>query len=171
MPRAAAPPGRSPSHLGPAVLLALAAALAAGPACDEKFQSFLANASKKQMEREAKQAEEAARKARKEAAISPPIRRAIAVVRDSDYDFVSVSGDGTKKRYSGFDFAAMLESKTRWLGRGIDELPAWFDEIGSKTFFGGRRYYVRLPSGRELDFRAWVEAELAALPGAPSPTP
>lgn len=166
MPRAAAPPGRSKGRLGPALLVALAALLAAGPACDERFQSFLANASKKQSEREAKQAEEAARKAHKEAAISPPIRRAIAVVRDSDYDFVAVKGDGSRKRYSGFDFAAMLETKTRWLGRGIDELPAWFDEIGAKSFFGGRRYYVRLPSGRELDFRAWVEAELAALPGA-----
>lgn len=171
MPRVAAPPGRTTGRPGPALLAALAALLAAGPACDEKFQSFLAKTSKKQAERESKQAEEAARKARKEAAISPPIRRAIAVVRDSDYDFVAVKGDGSKKRYSGFDFAAMLETKTRWLGRGIDDLPAWFDEIGARSFFGGRRYSVRLPSGRELDFRAWVEAELAALPGGAAPNP
>lgn len=171
MPRDAAPPPRRSGRAGPALALALAALATAGTACDEKFQSFLANASKKQAEREAKAAEDAARQARKDAAISPPIRRALTVVRDSDYDFVAVKGDGSRKRYDGFSFAAMLETKTRWLGRGIDDLPAWFDEIGARTFFGARRYYVRLPSGRELDFRAWVEAELAALPGATSQEP
>jgi hypothetical protein len=144
--------------------LVLAVALAAGPGCDDTFQSFLRNASDRHVEKEKKKADEAARKARQEAAISPPVRRAIELVRTSDYDFVAVSGDGYRKRYSGFDFAAMLESKSRWLGRGLDDLSVWLDQIGSKTFFGGRHYMVRLPNGRELNFRAWLEAELEALP-------
>lgn len=138
--------------------------LAAAPGCDDKFQAFLANASKREADRQGKKAEEEARKARKEAVISPAVRRALDLVRTSDYDFVAVKGDRSSRRYNGLDFAAMLESKTRWLGRGIDDLPTWLDQIGGETFFGARQYLVRLPNGRELNFRAWLEAELSALP-------
>lgn len=153
------------------------AVIAAGPACDEKFQKFLSGATKRQDEREAKKEKEAAARARKEAAISPDVRKAIDLVRGSDYDFVAVKGDGSRKRYSGFDFAAMLESKSRWLGRGLDDLKIWLDEIGARTFFGARTYLVVLPSGREVPFRAWLEAEMAELPAPltppepPSPPP
>lgn len=167
MTRRAAPPAlaASRSAFGPrSAAAALAVALAAGPGCDDKLQAFLRNASERHVEKEKKNAEEAARKARQEAWIAPPIRRAIELVRTSDYDFVSIASDGSRKRHSGFDFAAMLERKSRWLGRGIDDLPTWLDEIGSRTFFGGRGYLVLLPNGRELNFRAWLEAELAALP-------
>lgn len=163
-------PGSPPAASRRALLLAVAVAAAAGPACDEKFQAFLRNASDRHVEREKKKVADAARRAREEAAISPPVRAAIGLVRASDYDFVAVKNDGTRKRYSGFDFAAMLESKTRWLGRGLDGLETWLDQIGARTFFGGRAYLVRLPDGRELDFRAWIEAELAALP-TPLPAP
>jgi hypothetical protein len=145
------------------------AVLAAGPACDEKFQKFLSGASKRQEERDAKKADEAAAKAKKEAAISPAVRKAIDLVRGSDYDFVAVKGDGSRKRYSGFDFAGMLESKSRWLGRGLDDLSTWLDEIGARTFFGARSYLVVLPSGREVPFRAWLEAEMADLPAPLAP--
>ncbi|MBZ5714390.1 hypothetical protein [Nannocystis pusilla] len=148
------------------LLLAVAVAAAAGPACDEKFQSFLRNASDRHVEREKKKEADAVRLATEEAVISPPVRAAIALVRASDYDFVSVTSDGTRKRYSGFDFAGMLETKTRWLGRGLEGLSTWLDQIGGRTFFGGRSYLVRLPDGRELNFRSWLEAEIAALPTA-----
>lgn len=170
MPRAAAPNRRPAGPPRRALLLALLAVAAAGPACDDKFQKFLAGATKRQEERDAKKAEEAAAKAKKEAAISPAVRRAIDLVRSSDYDFVAVKGDGSRKRYSGFDFAAMLESKSRWLGRGLDDLSTWLDEIGARTFFGARSYLVVLPSGREVPFRAWLEAEMADLPAPLAPT-
>jgi hypothetical protein len=168
--RRAAPSAPATARLRPvsprALALAVAVAAAAGPACDEKFQSFLKNASDRHVEREKKKEGDAERQAAEEAVISPPVRAAIALVRTSDYDFVSVTSDGSRKRYSGFDFAAMLETKSRWLGRGLDELPAWLDQIGGRTFFGGRAYFVRLPDGRELNFRSWLEAEIAALPTA-----
>lgn len=147
-----------------ALVLAVALAAVAGPACDEKFQSFLRNASDRHVEREKKKEDDAARKAIEETVISPPVRAAIDLVRTSDYDFVAVKSDGSRKRYSGFDFAAMLETKSRWLGRGLDGVSTWLDQIGGRTFFGGRSYLVRLPDGRELNFRAWLEAEIAALP-------
>jgi hypothetical protein len=150
-------------------LLALAVALAAGPACDDKLQSLLKKTSERHEEREGKKPGAAERQAHKEAAISPDVRRAIELVRTSDYDFVSVASDGMRKRYSGFDFAGMLETKSRWLGRGLDDLPLWLDQIGSNTFFGRRSYMVRLPNGRELNFRAWLEAEIAALPTVAAP--
>ena len=43
-------------------------------------------------------------------------------------------------------------------------LPTWLDEIGSSTFFTGDEYIVRLPDGREMNFRSWLLEELAALP-------
>lgn len=168
MPRVAAPAGSCPGRPPRALVGALVAALAAGAACDEKFQNFLVNASNRQAEKEAKEAADAERKARKEAAISPEVRAAIRLVRDSDYDFIAIKGNGGHKRYSGVDFAAMLENKSRWLGRGLDALPVWLDEIGTKSFFGARSYLVRLPDGKEMNFRTWLEAELAALP---TPTP
>jgi hypothetical protein len=151
-------------------VLAVLAVLAAGPACDEKFQKFLSGATKRQGEREDKKAKEAAARAKKEAAISPEVRKAIDLVRGSDYDFVAVKSDGSRKRYSGFDFAGMLESKSRWLGRGLDDLTTWLDEIGARTFFGARTYLVVLPSGREVPFRAWLEAEISELPAPLAPT-
>ncbi|MDC0715346.1 hypothetical protein [Nannocystis bainbridge] len=170
MTRRAAPPApataRRWSTSPRALTLALAVVAGVGPACDEKFQSFLRNASDRHVEREKKKETDADRDAIEAAAISPPVRAAIALVRTSDYDFVAVKSDGSRKRYSGFDFAAMLETKSRWLGRGLDELSAWLDQIGGRTFFGGRSYFVRLPDGRELNFRSWLEAEIAALPTA-----
>lgn len=158
----APPTGRSRLVLG----LAVALAAAAGSACDDKFQSFLRNASDRHVEREKKKVDDAERRARDAAAISAPVRRAIDLVRTSDYDFVAIKNDGTRRRYNGFDFAALLETKSRWLGRGLDGLDTWLDQIGARTFFGGRHYLVRLPDGRELQFQAWLAAEIAALPTA-----
>ena len=142
--------------------------------CDEKLQNQLKNASLRQTARDAKKAEAEALRARgigPAPAISPEIARAIKVVRTSDYDFLvrkkdapRKKGDDPPKRHNGFDFAASLESKTRWLGRGVNDLPTWLDEIGSSTFFAGDTYLVRLPDGRELSFRVWLLEELAALP-------
>jgi len=144
--------------------------------CDEKLQAYLKNASARQQARDTKKAEEALLKARglgPADPVAPEIARAIQVVRTSDYDFLIRKATPTKrkhkgeaplKRHKGFDFAASLESKTRWLGRDIKDLPTWLDEIGSSTFFAGDAYLVRLPDGREMSFRTWLLDELAALP-------
>ena len=163
-------------------MLAMLAMLALGVGgCDEKFEKFLKSASDRQQAREEKKAETAALQARglgPADAVSPEIARAIKVVRTSDYEFVVRKATGKRarkhkdddegvKRVNGFDFAATLESKSRWLGRGISDLPTWLDQIGSGTFFAGDAYLVRLPDGRELSFRTWLLEELAALPPEP----
>ena len=161
--------------------VALVAAIG-GPGCDEKFEKFLKSASNRQQAREEKKAETAALKARglgPADPVSPEIARAIKVVRTSDYEFVIRKASAGKrsrkrdpddegvKRVNGFDFAATLDSKSRWLGRGISDLPTWLDEIGSGTFFTGDTYLVRMPDGREMSFRTWLLEELAALPPEP----
>ena len=159
----------------PATLLALAIGLTSLGGCDEKLQAYLKNASGRQAARDAKKAEEADLRERglgPSDPFSPEIARAIQVVRISDYDFVVRKGKPPKskdiedpaRRFNGFDFAATLESKTRWLGRGVEDLPTWLDEIGSSTFFSGDSYIVRLPDAREMSFRSWLLEELAALP-------
>ncbi len=165
-----------------ALLLGLLGPLGIG-GCDEKFEKFLKSASDRQQAREEKKAETAALQARglgPADAVSPEIARAINVVRTSDYEFIIRKTDKNKrarkrkadddegvKRVNGFDFAATLNSKSRWLGRGITDLPTWLDEIGSATFFTGDAYIVRLPDGREMSFRTWLLEELAALPPEP----
>ena len=169
-------------RLGLPVLLVSVLAVPGVGGCDEKFEKFLKSASDRQQAREEKKAEVAALKARglgPADPVSPEIARAIKVVRMSDYEFVVRKASAGKasrkrllddegvKRVNGFDFAATLESKSRWLGRGISDLPTWLDEIGSGTFFAGDAYLVRLPDGRELSFRTWLLEELAALPPEP----
>lgn len=162
-------------------IVALSATLTAG--CDEKLQKFLTNASARQQARDTKKAEDAILKARglgPADPVAPEIARAIQVVRTSDYDFLIRKGTPTKrrrkgenppKRSNGFDFAAMLESKSAWLGRDVTELPQWLDEIGSSTFFSGDEYIVRLPDGREMSFRTWLLEELKYLtPALEEPT-
>lgn len=171
MPRPLDPVRRTSQRAG---LVALLVALAGAGGCDEKLQNQLKNASARQTARDAKKAEAEALRARgigPAPAVSPEIARAIKVVRMSDYDFLvrkkgaaRKKGEDPPKRSNGFDFAATLESKTRWLGRGVDDLPTWLDEIGSSTFFSGDAYLVRLPDGREMSFRTWLLEELAALP-------
>lgn len=161
-----------------ATLLALVVGLttlAGLTGCDEKLQAYLKNASSRQGARDAKKAEDAELKERglgPSDPISPEIARAIQVVRISDYDFIirkdkapkKQEADDQARRFNGFDFASTLESKSRWLGRGVEDLPTWLDEIGSSTFFSGDTYIVRLPDAREMSFRTWLLEELAALP-------
>jgi hypothetical protein len=161
-------------------VLAIAAVVAVS-GCDEKMQSFLKNASDRTEAREKKKAEEADLRARglgPAPPIDPGIDALIQVVRISDYDFIVRTGKRKGKdetRYNGLDFASMLESKTRWLGRGMTDKQAWLAEIGSGSFFTAQSYFVRLPDGREMSFRTWLDAELAALPteadGTPMPLP
>jgi hypothetical protein len=170
----------------PAAALAVAAmiglfGLLGLSACDEKLQSFLKNAAERNATREQKKAEEADLQARglgPAPPIDPQIAALIQVVRISDYDFIVRSGKRKGKdetRYNGIDFAGMLESKSRWLARGVADKDQWLEEIGSGTFFSNESYLVRLPDGREMSFRTWLEAELAALPadqdGTPVPLP
>lgn len=163
------------------VVLLAAPTLLAG--CDEKLQKFLTNASARQQARDTKKAEDAILKARglgPADPVAPEIARAIQVVRTSDYDFLIRKGTPNKrrrkgedplKRSNGFDFAAMLESKSAWLGRDVTELPQWLDVIGSSTFFSGHEYIVRLPDGREMSFRTWLLEELKYLPPVLQETP
>jgi hypothetical protein len=140
---------------------ALGLALAVAGGCDEQLQKLLTNASKRQAEREAKQAAEAERVAQglgPSDPIAPEIARVLQVVRTSDYDFIVRKGKRGRgkdehKRFNGVDFASMLD--------------AWIDEIGSSAFFSGAEYAVRLPDGREMSFRTWLSEELAALPPEP----
>lgn len=145
--------------------------------CDEKLQSFLKNASNRTAVREKKEAEAADLQARglgPAPPIDPAIDELLQVVRVSDYDFIVRTGKRTTRgtgkdeaRYDGLDFASMLEGKTRWLGRGMKDKELWLTEIGSSTFFSSQTYIVRLPDGREMSFRTWLDAELAALPPEP----
>lgn len=157
-------------------IMAVTASPALLAGCDEKLQAFLTNASERQQARDTKKAEDAILKARglgPADEVAPEIARAIQIVRTSDYDFMvrkgspsqrQRNGEAPPKRVTGFDFAAMLESKSAWLGRDVTDLTTWLDEIGSSTFFAGDEYVVRLPDGRELSFRSWLLEELAALP-------
>ena len=149
--------------------------------CDEKMQAFLKNASARTEAREQKKAEAEDLQARglgPAPPIDPTIDAMIQVVRVSDYDFIVRAGKRTSKgkgkdetRYNGLDFASMLEGKTRWLGRGMKDRELWLTEIGSSTFFSNQTYIVRLPDGREMSFRTWLDAELAALPPEPDQKP
>ena len=138
-----------------AASLGIAAALAA---CDaDAFQRKLQDAVSKQGERAARQGEREAQKAKGgRQALAPPIARALDRVAASDAEFLVAKGEGKRRRYSGFDFAAMLTTKSLWLGRDIDTFDRWLDAIGSSTFFGGERYVVRRPDGVEEPFRAWL---------------
>jgi hypothetical protein len=146
-------------------------------ACDEKLQSFLKNAAERQANRDKAKAEADDLRARglgPAPAIDPAIAALIQVVKISDYDFIVRSGKRVGKdetRYSGVDFAGMLESKSRWLARGVSDKELWLKEIGSSSYFSNQSYLVRLPDGREMSFRTWLEAELAALPQDSSGTP
>jgi len=161
-------------------VLAISAVVVLG-GCDEKMQAFLKNASARTEAREKKKAEAADLQARglgPAPPIAPGIDALIQVVRVSDYDFIVRTGKRTSKgkgsdesRYNGLDFASMLEGKTRWLGRGMVDTEKWLDEIGGGTFFTNQTYIVRLPDGREMSFRTWLAAELAALPPEPEKQP
>ena len=164
-------------RLPPAVRLARVLAISAVvvlAGCDEKMQAFLKNASSRTEAREKKKADAADLQARglgPAPPIAPGIDALIQVVRISDYDFIVRTGKRTSKgkgsdetRYNGLDFASMLEGKTRWLGRGMTDKEKWLTEIGDGTFFTNQTYIVRLPDGREMSFRTWLAAELAALP-------
>ncbi len=161
-------------------MLVLSAAVIGG-GCDEKMQAFLKNASSRTEAREQKKADEADLRARglgPAPPIDPAIDALIQVVRISDYDFIVRTGKRAGKgkgkdetRYNGLDFAGMLEGKTRWLGRGMKDRELWLTEIGSSTFFSDQTYIVRLPDGREMSFRTWLDAELAALPPEPDQKP
>lgn len=159
----------------------MSAAVLLSQACDEKLHSFLKNASSRTEVREKKLAEEADLRARglgPAPPIDPGIDALIQVVRISDYDFIVRTGKRTTRgkgkdetRYDGLDFASMLEGKSRWLGRGMKDRDLWLTEIASGTFFTNQTYIVRLPDGREMSFRTWLDAELAALPPEPDKQP
>ncbi|MEZ4450017.1 MAG: hypothetical protein R3B09_11105 [Nannocystaceae bacterium] len=97
-----------------------------------------------------------------------PIASALDLIEASDAEFLAVKGTGKKRSkvrtYSGREFASMLTSKTIWLGRGIEDLPTWLDEIATASFFGGDTYRVRRPDGQEEALRPWIERQIAAWP-------
>ncbi len=132
--------------------------------CDERLQRLITEASKRQEKREAWASKAAAKQEAPE--VAPEIDKALLVVARSDFKFIVRKNDKDKeRRYNGYDFAEMLRFKSKWLGRDIADFDTWMKEIGTGVFFSGKPYMVRLPDGKEIEFRSWLKEELSSVPG------
>ncbi len=155
MPGSRISPGR---RWAPLSSLALAACLALPQSgCDERLAERITAASERQEERE-KAIDDAVKRLQSDP-LPEGIREYLDAVTRSDYTFVVIKG-GTRRAMNGYDFTAMLETKTSMLGRDIEDAALWLDEIGSSTFFKQVPYLVQLPSGEEVEFRGWVTREV-----------
>jgi hypothetical protein len=67
-----------------------------------------------------------------------------------------------RKEYSGPQFADMLRKKWEFLGKDIEDVDTFIDEIASDSFASMVRYRVILEDGREEDFGTWLRAQLGA---------
>lgn len=157
--------------LVPRVLARVAALVALVVACDpDAFQVRLQQVVGKQGERAHRQSDREAQKAKGgRQALARPIARALDQVAASDAEFLVRKGPGKVRRYSGYDFASMLTTKSLWLGRDIDDFDTWITEIASTSFFGGEHYRVRRPDGIEEPFRTWIERQLARVEAQEAP--
>ncbi|MCB9566406.1 MAG: hypothetical protein H6710_04195 [Myxococcales bacterium] len=159
---------------GPAFGAALAlCAATASAACDaDNIQDRLQEILKNQASRADRQTSRETQKAKGgRQGLPPPIVHALDLVAASDAQFIVKKAQGKERTYSGHDFAAMLTSKTIWLGRGIDDLPTWITEIGAGSFMSGEVYTVRRPDGETEPFRPWIERQIVSRPPPPSPPP
>ena len=144
---------------------ALIVALSATPvACDaDDLSDRIQRAVTRQSERARAQAERVDRKSKGgRQGLPDAIAGALDLIEASDAEFLAVKSHDKLRTYSGREFASMLTSKTIWLGRGIDDLPTWLDEIASASFFGGDTYRVRRPDGEEEALRPWLERQISA---------
>lgn len=92
------------------------------------------------------------------------IVEALDLIAESDAEFIVKKNKNKDRIYSGFDFAAMLTTKTIWLGRGIDDLDLWISEIASGSFVNREDYEVRRPDGVTEVFSSWIVRQIASRP-------
>lgn len=171
-----APRGRDRRRAGLAPASAIAAVIAAhlvgAVGCDaDDLSDRIQRAVTRQSERARTQADRVERKSKGgRQGLPAAIADALDMIEASDAEFLAVKSHDKLRTYSGREFASMLTSKTIWLGRGIDDLPTWLDQIASASFFGGDTYRVRRPDGEEEALRPWLERQIATKPTIPDET-
>ncbi len=94
---------------------------------------------------------------------------ALTIVERSDLRFVAPPRKtptgkvkGKRKEYSGPEFAEMLRKKWELLGKDINDLDTFVEEIASDAFVSMTPYLVAHRDGKEEEFRAWLLAQLEA---------
>jgi len=92
---------------------------------------------------------------------------ALAIVERSDLTFVAPPRKtphgklkGKRKEYTGSEFSEMLRKKWELLGKDINELDTFIQEIASDAFVSMTPYQVVYRDGREEEFRGWLEQQL-----------
>ncbi len=136
------------------------------PACDgadlkDRLQAVIT----RQSGRGERQAERMAEKASHgRTGLPEAIVEALDLIAESDAEFIVKKNKNKDRIYSGFDFAAMLTTKTIWLGRGIDDLDLWISEIASGSFVNREDYEVRRPDGVTEVFSSWIVRQIASRP-------
>lgn len=93
-----------------------------------------------------------------------PIVEALDLIAESDAEFIVKKNKNKDRTYSGSDFAAMLTTKTIWLGRGIDDFDLWIKEIASGNFVNREDYEVRRPDGVTELFSSWLVRQISSRP-------
>jgi len=135
-------------------------------ACDaENLQDRLQQAIMRQSGRGERQAaREAARASYGRTGLPEPIVAALDLIAESDAVFIVKKDKKKDRTYSGFNFAAMLTTKTIWLGRGIEDLDLWIEEIASGSFMSRESYQVRRPDGVNEELASWLTRQIASRP-------
>ncbi len=92
---------------------------------------------------------------------------ALTIVERSDLTFVAPPRKtpkgklkGKRKEYTGPDFSEMLRKKWELLGKDINGLDQFIEEIASDAFVSMTPYLVVYRDGREEPFRGWLEEQL-----------
>ncbi|MCR9161232.1 MAG: DUF5329 family protein [Nannocystaceae bacterium] len=92
---------------------------------------------------------------------------ALAIVERSQHTFVAPPRKtprgkvkGKRKEYTGPEFSEMLRKKWELLGKDINDLDTFIEEIASDAFVSMTPYLVVYRDGREEPFRGWLEAQL-----------
>ena len=91
----------------------------------------------------------------------------LTIVERSDLTFVAPPRKtpkgklkGKRKEYTGPDFSEMLRKKWELLGKDINDLDTFIEEIASDAFVSMTPYLVVYRDGREEPFRGWLLEQL-----------
>ena len=98
-----------------------------------------------------------------------PINRALDLVAASDQTFVVTKNGRPSKTYDGPGFAAMLRTKTKWLGEGLDDYETWRSEIAARSFKTFEPYLVVAANGAKRPFTTWLERHVRPAVAQPQP--
>lgn len=100
----------------------------------------------------------------------PEIERAFDLISESGLRFIDPPSEPNESpdEYTAEQFASMLRTKWDWLGYDLIELQPWLDEIATRSFKTNRPYRVMLSDGTTVEFRPWLDAQLAK-PVVPPP--